>query len=180
VTPHGRAAQRELNQRRGLTPGKDRRRSGRQQRETPRDILRALSRKLAPKSERIVYTPEGQKKDEHKDQEDDFEDGPALPRPRFSLPLGDEDDDDSLIEPPKSAGLEDEEFTARSVELPRRAISEQPLGRFSRGSFGSVRLSDVFADLNDVGGDNYDSSYLAGGGFGNNDDPMDDDAELQG
>jgi hypothetical protein len=182
VTPHGRAAQRELEARRaGLTPaGKDRRRSGRQQRETPRDILRQLSRVLAPKSLPIVPTPQGPRPPNVNFRlpgEDDLDDGHELERPRLSLPIGDEeDDDDSLLLPPQSAGLEDESFTVQSVELGRRAISEQPLNRFSRGSFGSVRLSDQFADLNQLefdAGDSYDSSIMAGQAFEDDDLPGD-------
>src|SRR5690349_1973444 len=63
-------------------------------------------------------------------------------RLRLSLPL-DEDDDDSDLQPPWSSGSEDENYTMQSIELPRRAISEQP-SRFSHGSFGSVRMSDCF------------------------------------
>ncbi|TVY21609.1 Inner kinetochore subunit cnp20 [Lachnellula arida] len=182
VTPHGRAAQRELEARRaGFTPArKDRRRSGRQQRETPRDTLRALSRILAPKTLPIVPTPHGPRPPNVNFRlpgEDDLDDGPELERPRLSLPIGDEeDDDDSLLLPPQSAGLEDENFTVQSVELGRRAISEQPLNRFSRGSFGSVRLSDQFADLNQLefdGGDAYDSSIMAGQAFEDDDLPGD-------
>ncbi|TVY40568.1 Inner kinetochore subunit [Lachnellula subtilissima] len=182
VTPHGRAAQRELEARRaGLTPArKDRRRSGRQQRETPRDTLRALSRILAPKTLPIVPTPHGPRPPNVNFRlpgEDDLDDGPELERPRLSLPIGDEeDDDDSLLLPPQSAGLEDENFTVQSVELGRRAISEQPLNRFSRGSFGSVRLSDQFADLNQLefdGGDVYDSSIMAGQAFEDDNIPGD-------
>ncbi|KAK0111273.1 hypothetical protein ONS95_001645 [Cadophora gregata] len=189
VTPHGRAAQRELDLRRGLTPGKDRRKSGLQQRETPRDILRQLSRVLAPKTQPTAPTPQGQNVATSRRpgaDEDELEDGRALVRPRFSLPMGDydeEDEDDSLLLPPRSAGLEDENFTVQSVELPRRAISEQPPGRLSRGSFGSVRMSDVFADLNDVGingGDVYDSSYLAERTFGDLDFPVGEDPGLEG
>lgn len=182
VTPHGRAAQRELEARRaGLTPArKDRRRSGRQQRETPRDTLRALSRILAPKTLPIVPTPHGPRPPNVNFRlpgEDDLDDGPELERPRLSLPIGDEeDDDDSLLLPPQSAGLEDENFTLQSVELGRRAISEQPLNRFSRGSFGSVRLSDQFADLNQLefdGRDDYDSSIMAGQAYEEDDLPGD-------
>ncbi|KAE8443433.1 hypothetical protein EG329_001830 [Mollisiaceae sp. DMI_Dod_QoI] len=178
VTPHGRAAQRELELRRaGFTPGKDRRRSGRQQRETPRDILRQLSRHLAPKSLPTVPTPEPQAASAigtrfRVTDEDDLDDGSEFQRPRLSLPLDNEedDDDDSLLLPPRSAGLEDENFTIQSIELGRRAISEQPPG-FSRASFGSIRMSDVFADLNDLGhaglgGDAYDSSYVIGDHLG--------------
>ena len=103
---------------------------------------------------------------------DDLDDDAALERPRFSLALGDDEDDDSLLLPPQSAGLEDENFTVRSVELPRRAISEQP-GRLSRGSFGSVRMSDQFADLNDVGGV-FESSFAMGGPFDDDIPDMDD------
>jgi hypothetical protein len=181
VTPHGRAAQRELDLRRaGLTPGKDRRRSGRQQRETPRDALRALSRLMAPKSQLIVPTPQGPNAPNVKlpiTDQDDWEDGPDPERPRLSLPLGDdEDEDDSLLLPPRSAGLENENFTVQSIELGRRAHSEQPLSRHSRGSFGSIRMSDAFADLNDLGldglGDIYDSSVLVEGGFGGDGSPF--------
>jgi hypothetical protein len=187
ITPHGRAAQRELDQRRaGFTPGKDVRRSGRQQRETPSGILRALSRQLAPKSLPIVPTPQGPNASTRLNVQkgDDLDDEPDLERPRLSLPMGEyEDDDDSFLVPPRSAGLEDENFTIQSVELPRRAASELPPGRLFRGSFGSVRMSDVFADLNDPGmvADAYDSSYLAGGRFGDDSIPgMDEDAALQG
>jgi hypothetical protein len=187
ITPHGRAAQRELDQRRaGFTPGKDRRRSGRQQRETPSGILRALSRQLAPKSLPIVPTPQGPiastRLKDHR--EEDLDDEPDLERPRLSLPMGeDEDEDDSFLVPPRSAGLEDENFTMQSVEFPRRAASELPPGRLSRGSFGSVRMSDVFADLNDprrsVDGDG--SSYLAGDQFGDDEIPgIEEEAGLQG
>ncbi len=115
--------------------------------------------------------------------EDDFDDEPDPERPRLSSLIGgDEDDDDSFSVPPRSAGLEDENFTIQSVELPRRAISELPPGRLSRGSFGSIRMSDIFADLNvpGVGEEGYDSSYLAGERFGDDDVPgMLDDAALQ-
>ena len=157
LTPHGRAAMREIEARRaGFTPAKDRRRSGRQQRETPRDALRALSRMLAPKSLPVVPTPQGPAPTGRfiLPGNDELDDEAALERPRLSLALGDDDDeeDDSLLLPPRSAGLEDENFTIQSLELPRRAISEQPSGRLSRGSFGSIRMSDQFADLNDAGG----------------------------
>jgi len=84
------------------------------------------------------------------------------------LPLDEEEEDadDSLLLPPRSAGLEDENFTAQSIELPRRAISEQPPSRFSRGSFGSIRMSDQFAGLNELGtGGAFDSSFAMGSGL---------------
>ncbi|KAH8667431.1 centromere kinetochore component CENP-T-domain-containing protein [Tricladium varicosporioides] len=191
VTPHGRAAQRQLEARRaGLTPGKDRRRSGLQQRETPRDTLRALSRLLAPKSTAIVPTPEASKLStgkynlSSKDDEDD--DGLGLERPRLSLPIGDEDydddEDDSSLLPPRSAGLEDENFTVQSVEFARRAVSEQPYSRLSRESFGSIRMGDHFADLSDLGPDGVpeDSSFMGGIAFGDNVEELDDGEEISG
>ncbi|KAL3420196.1 hypothetical protein PVAG01_08696 [Phlyctema vagabunda] len=176
LTPHGRAAIREIESRRAvMTPGKDRRRSGRQQRETPRDVLRALSRTLAPKTERIISSPEPTPQPEGRFRIpalDDLDDGIELERPRLSLPLDedeDDDDDDSLLLPtPQLAHLEEDNFTVQSVEMPRRALNEQP-GRYARGSFGSIRLSDRFGDLNDIGsgGLNYDidSSIIEPGTF---------------
>jgi hypothetical protein len=183
VTPHGRAAMREMEARRaGLTPGKDRRRSGRQQRETPRETLRALSRLLAPKTKPTIPTPENPKAVTGRFGKDDFlDDGPVPERPRLSLPIGedDDDDDDSLLLPPRSAGLENENFTVQSIELPRRAVSELPPGRLSRGSFGSVRMSDQFGDLNDQGvGGVFDSSFAMGGAFDDDDVVLADDDDL--
>jgi hypothetical protein len=139
---------------------------------------------LAPKSLPIVPTPDVPKVSKLAVPGEEDDDGPDPERPRLSLPLGDEDDeDDSLLLPPRSAGLEDENFTIQSVELPRRAISEQPLARLSRGSFGSIRMSDVFADLNEtaldgLGGD--DSSYMAEGYSREDGADMVDDVGLQG
>lgn len=178
LTPHGRAAMREVEARRaGLTPGQDRRRSGRQQRETPRDNLRLLSRLMAPKTQPVVPTPQGSAlipRRFNTIEIDDLDDGPDPDRPQLSLPLDeDEDENDSLLLPPRSAGLEDENFTAHSIELPRRAISEQPPGRLSRGSLGSIRMSDQFVDLNEFGlGGVFDSSYAMG-------DALEDDDGLE-
>ncbi|KAH8601953.1 centromere kinetochore component CENP-T-domain-containing protein [Bisporella sp. PMI_857] len=176
VTPHGRAAIREIEARRaGLTPGKDRRRSGIQQRETPRNDLRALSRLLAPKTKPIVPTPPQNGRDSKptRFERDDLDDEPDLPRPRLSMALDeDSDEDDSLLLPPRSAGLENDDYTGHSIELPRRAISEQPLGRLSRGSFGSIRLSDQFRDFNDNGLRGvFDSSFAMGGAFDDDEAP---------
>ena len=181
VTPHGRAAQRDMDLRRaGLTPGKDRRRSGKQQRETPRDVLRALSRVLAPSTLPIVPTPQRPDTSGLPVLVEDWDDEPDIERPRFSLPIGDDDEDDSLLLPPQSAGLEDENFTVQSVEFGRRAHSEKPLSRLSRGSFGSIVMSDAFEDSR-LGGmsDIFDSSIFPGDGRG--DFPfLGDDEELRG
>ncbi|KAF3002340.1 hypothetical protein E8E14_006699 [Neopestalotiopsis sp. 37M] len=150
ATPHARAAIRTIDQRRRtiFTPGRARRRSLRDQRETPRDILRNLSRLLAPASQPVhtssSSSPGGG--DVSNDTltpvlEDDDDDFP-IERPRFSLPLHEDDDDDSDLKAPRLSGLEDENFTSRSIELPRRAVSELP-SRLGRESLGSIRFSDV-------------------------------------
>jgi hypothetical protein len=84
---------------------------------------------------------------------DDLDVGPELPAPRLSLPLDDDDDDDSFqLHPPRlSAPFEEENYTQQSVELPRRVNPEQNRDRLSRGSFGSIRTSDRFVDINELG-----------------------------
>ncbi|KAK8851557.1 centromere kinetochore component CENP-T-domain-containing protein [Apiospora arundinis] len=150
ATPHGRAAFAALQKRRTalFTPGKERRRSIRDQRETPRDPLRALSRLLAPSSQAIHSSsspsdsgansslPVVAEEDESHDFDDDSDDF-MIERPRLSLNLREDDDEDSELKPPRLSGLED--YTAQSIEMPRRAISELPPGR---PSLGSVRESD--------------------------------------
>lgn len=81
------------------------------------------------------------------DDEDDLEDDSELIAPRLSLPLG--DDDDSFQLPP-DVHIDEENLTQGSVELPRRAYSEQFGGRRSRASFGSIRMSDRFAALDEL------------------------------
>ncbi|KAI9645314.1 hypothetical protein NHQ30_006050 [Ciborinia camelliae] len=183
LTPHGRAALREVEARRaGLTPGKDRRRSGRQQRETPRDILRLLSRTLAPRTRPTVPSPQRELSNTRRQTlllDDDFDDDPNLVPPRLSIPLDDEnedddnEDDESLLLP-SLAVLEDENLTSRSIELPRRAVSEQPNRLFPRGSFGSIRGSDRFGNLNEeeLGREMMESSFFDGNVY-ENDDPQD-------
>jgi hypothetical protein len=150
TTPHGREAIRTLDLRRAavLTPhNRNRRRSAREQRETPRDFLRGLSKLLAPVTRPIASSSSPQDRD-GKDAVADGggvvgEDEEDLPidRPRLSLPI-DEDEDEGDLQPPRSSGLEEENYTMQSVELPRRALSEQP-GRHL--SIGSARMSDLFA-----------------------------------
>ncbi|KAG8167300.1 hypothetical protein KVR01_002989 [Diaporthe batatas] len=171
-TPHGRAAIRALDSRRAAineinTPGRNRRRSVRDQRETPRDALRALSRALAPKSKTITTSSSSSPDDpnnnstrkrggrsqgrsrkggpvtipEDPDDSDEF----PIDRPRLSLPIDDVSDDD--LRPPRTSGLEDLEdnFTMQSIELPRR----QTLDNQSRYS---MRMSD-YGPMNDLPSD---------------------------
>lgn len=144
-TPHAKAARQALNQRRNalFTPGKNRRRSLMEQRETPMGLLRNLSRALAPKSKPVATSssPHEQPSSIAPIHEEDDDDELSIDRPRLSLPLEDQDSD---LQPPRSSGLEEENYTVQSIELPRRALSEQQGPRLSRGSFGDARISDFF------------------------------------
>ncbi|QSZ31066.1 hypothetical protein DSL72_000627 [Monilinia vaccinii-corymbosi] len=177
LTPHGRAALREVEARRaGLTPGKDRRRSGMQQRETPRDILRLLSRTLAPQTLPTVPSPQREPNNTRRQTlllDDVFDDDPNLVPPRLSIPLDDENEDDESLLLPSLAALEEENLTTRSIELPRRAVNEQPNRLFSRGSFGSIRESDRFGNLNEaeLDRDVMGSSFFEGNDYENDDFP---------
>ncbi len=170
-TPHAQAAVKTNDLRRAaaLTPGNDRRRSGRQQqRDTPQGPLRALSRLLAPNSKAVEGTPQNEVPPPGKVllvREDDL-DGRIEPRPRLSMAL-DEDEDDNLLLPLMRSTdfVEDDNLTQRSVELPRRAAVGQPPGRVSRGSFGSVRMSDPIGVINELGlgalaADGNDSAFI--------------------
>ncbi|TPX13954.1 uncharacterized protein E0L32_005654 [Thyridium curvatum] len=170
ATPHARAAFRALDSRRAaiFTPGKSRRRSLREQRETPRDILRNLSRVLAPTTRPAASSSSSPGPKMASDigtiLEDDEDDDFPIDRPRLSLPI--DMDDDSDLQPHHSAFMEDENFTMQSIELPRRALSEQP-PRLSRSSLGSVRLSDYMGG-NDLGSDDdvgIDSAFFPAGPF---------------
>jgi hypothetical protein len=74
------------------------------------------------------------------DEVDDDDDFP-IERPRFSLPLGPEEDDDDDLKPPRLSGFEEDNYTMQSIELPRRAITDNT-SRFDRSSLGSMRYSD--------------------------------------
>ncbi|OBT99347.1 hypothetical protein VE01_02586 [Pseudogymnoascus verrucosus] len=166
ATPHGRAAAREIEMRRAaaLTPGKDRRRSGLQKRETPRDLLRQLSKRLAPGTIPVAALPEMQEAEGPRlpfTRLNDVDDEPAPTRPRLSMAIGDDEDDSLLLPPHSDALLDDDNMTMRSVELPRRAVSEQAGGRLSRGSFGSIRYSDQF-DRTMGDPERFDSSFIQG------------------
>ncbi|KAI1001011.1 hypothetical protein K3495_g7187 [Podosphaera aphanis] len=166
MTPHGRAARRELEIRKfGATPSRDRRKSGKQQqKETPRDDLRTLSRLLATKTQPTIPTPEARAPARMLSVEEDNESDEVILRPRLSLAIEEDDEDDSLLLPPHSAGLEDDNFTVKSIEIARRAFNDHDTRRSSRGSFGSTRMSDAFADLSKMGlrYDGDESSYLVG------------------
>ncbi|KAI1804779.1 centromere kinetochore component CENP-T-domain-containing protein [Daldinia bambusicola] len=174
TTPHARAAIRAIDQRRAalFTPGRvGRRRSvaRERERETPRDLLRNLSRVLAPTSTVVSSSSSSsphrgnestlQTLLEEGDDDDDF----PIERPRFSLPLDRDDDDDSELKPPRSSILDDENYTVQSIELPRRAWTEAPLGRLDRSSLGSVRMSDFAGP--EIGDDVDDNNVGIDSGF---------------
>ncbi|KAI1736305.1 centromere kinetochore component CENP-T-domain-containing protein [Xylaria scruposa] len=147
ATPHARAAIQAMDQRRAalFTPGRTRRRSLREQRETPQNILRKLSRVLAPTSQVVSSSSSSPEtsanatlpsfaEEDEEDDDDDF----LIERPRFSLPLGPEEDDDEDLKPPRLSGFEEDNYTMQSIELPRRAVMDNTM----RSSLGSMRHSD--------------------------------------
>lgn len=193
ATPHARAAFRAIDSRRAAisTPHRPgRRRSVREARETPRDFLLSLGKALAKTSEPIKSSsspktspeddsPAGAQNNLSRVVEDEDDDEDLPKRPRLSLPIDvEDDDDDDDPRPHRSAGLEDKDFTVRSVEMARRAYSEQPRDRLS---MGSTRMSDFFGPgverLSEVG---IDSGFFPpqepmameedGFGFDDNDD----------
>ncbi|KAF2757478.1 hypothetical protein EJ05DRAFT_476728 [Pseudovirgaria hyperparasitica] len=185
TTPH---AIRALQQRRNaaITPGKNRRRSGRMQRETPRDTLRALSRLLAPKSKPIVATPRTGGQSRRNSLLDDIDDESDPRPPRLSMPLDFESDDEDA--PPRLSALPEDldndnltaNLTAVSLETGRRAISEDP--RYTRRSLG--RLSERFPGINDLSfdagdGADPDATFLRENNlFGDNGDINIDDGTI--
>ncbi|KAM7189765.1 centromere protein T [Naviculisporaceae sp. PSN 640] len=188
ATPHARAAFRTLDSRRAaiLTPHRARRRSVRETRETPRNFLLSLGRVLARNTEPISTSSSspGSGKESNSEPrnadtilEDDDEDEELPKRPRLSLPIDYYYDDDSPLRPHRSAGLEDEDFTIQSIEVPRRAASEMP-----RLSMASTRISDYFFNANELRSEDVgiDSGFFPPtAGFGEDDnveyDAPDDD-----
>lgn len=83
---------------------------------------------------------------------DDEDDDLPIDAPRLSLPL--DVDEESDLQPPRSSGLEEQDFTMQSVEFPRRATSEQPHSRLSRGSFGNIDMTEFDTMNLEAGADN--------------------------
>lgn len=139
----------------------------RDQRETPRDFLRALSRTLAPKSKAISLSSSSSPEDrnstnstkrrskgrgrrgtvtipEDPDDSDEF----PIDRPRLSLPIDEDDASEDDLRPPRMSGLEDldDNFTMQSIEMARRQT-------FNEQQRYSMRMSD-YGPLNDPQSDN--------------------------
>ncbi|KAL2166588.1 hypothetical protein VTG60DRAFT_2483 [Thermothelomyces hinnuleus] len=166
ATPHARAAFRAIDSRRAaiLTPHRARRKSLREVRDSPRDFLLSLGRVLARNTQVITTSSSSSPGEDGKgpgsdgagndttlstiNVEDDDDDEELPKRPRLSLPIDEEDDDDSDdLQPHRSVVFDDNDnFTMQSIEMPRRAYSEQPGGRLS---MGSTRMSDYF-NTNDM------------------------------
>ncbi|MCJ1248613.1 hypothetical protein MMC30_005831 [Trapelia coarctata] len=142
TTPHAIRALQRRQAAAAQTPARNRRRSGRHQHETPRDILRNLSKVLSKTTVPPEPTPPLPPAPLDQDQSESDAD---LPRPRLSMNIEELNDDDSFQAPPtrRSEPSDDGMHTERSVEVPRRAYSEMPL---TRGSLGSIRISERFGD----------------------------------
>jgi histone H3/H4 len=144
TTPHGIRAQqlRQTQRNAGNTPARDRRRSGRFMRDTPRDDLRMLSRALAGKSKRTSASPQTTGRRSRRTSRAASivgdEGSPAPQPPRLSLSRRElADDDDSFHERPPRLSVPLDEY---EVEDGRREY------RRERESFGNLRLSD-FHDI---------------------------------
>ncbi|KAJ5864419.1 uncharacterized protein N7529_006335 [Penicillium soppii] len=179
-TPHGLRAR---QQRAANTPGRDRRRSGRMQRETTFDILKNLGRALAPVSQPIQSSPQEQQEpiEEPIDEFEELDNEPVIEPPRLSLPIQEssEEGDDASPEmrPPRMSlafGEEDMDITYQSVEYPRRETSirdrerlsmmSRATGRIS-GDFEETRLESDDAEETGIIGEDEDGTMFSGGDF---------------
>lgn len=172
-TPHAKAARRALNDRRTaiFTPGKNRRKSQMNQRETPMSFLRDLGRVLAPTTKPISSSSsspndesnrskmQAVREEKENDDYDDLDDELPIDRPRLSLPIDEDDSSEEELRPPRLSGVED--YTAASIELPRRINNEQ-LPPLSRESFGSTRGSEYFNPDEATGTIRRDSDFFPG------------------
>jgi hypothetical protein len=132
-------------------------------------------------SKPIRLSPQEEPPPPKRDEIDELDDEPVPERPRLSLPMnevtGDIEDGSPDIPPPRlSLAFDEEDITQRSIEYPRRAMSERDRQRLSRMSFGDVRLSENFGDLSRVDGTSEpgDTTMLQQG----NDEEVQDDTTL--
>ena len=152
TTPH---AIRALQQRRnaGLTPGRDHRRSGRFQRETPRDDLRKLASLLSKKApprlseKQEIVIPRRPRRSAAFDDDDDMDDEAP---PRLSMPLDDDMDSWHEAPPRLSVALDaDDDLTMKSFEAGRRALLDDPRRRSSYGFAGDLGMANEASDEDD-------------------------------
>lgn len=86
-----------------------------------------------------------------KDEFDELDNEPEIERPRLSLPIeeveGEGDDASPEMRPPRlSLAFDDDDITYRSVEYPRRDISDRDRERLSMISRVTGRMSEDFGD----------------------------------
>lgn len=141
TTPHAiHAFQQRKN---AATPGFGRRKSVIKRRETPRDILRELSKKLAPVSLPIEPSPQvTQRTPQSIRVFEDVDEGPTSAPPRLSIAF-DEEDDSWHLAPPRLSEIpadDKENYTLQSIEGKRDK-------RLSRSSLDSIRASQLFGKL---------------------------------
>ncbi|MCJ1346889.1 hypothetical protein MMC31_005109 [Peltigera leucophlebia] len=153
TTPH---AIRALRQRHAAATNtaRNRRKSGREERESPRDALRQLSRILARSTQPVepslspALPHSALRKLEKTDDDDEWEDDPQAGKPTFSIPIQNEDEDeDSWAAPPRLSFPFEAEV--QSVEKARQADRAVHGGRLSRGSLGDM-TDDRFGDLTNL------------------------------
>ncbi|KAJ5639717.1 uncharacterized protein N7484_007579 [Penicillium longicatenatum] len=180
ATPYGLRAR---QQRATNTPGRDRRRSGKMQRETTFDILRNLGRALAPVSRPIQSSPqeEPQPVEELKDEIEELDNEPVIEPPRLSLPIQESEDGSeeagSETPPPRmSLAFDDDDITYRSVEYPRdlairdrERLSMMPGAGRPSENFGGIQLESDSDDGDRTGivgdYDGHEDTMVSGGDF---------------
>ncbi|PYH98741.1 hypothetical protein BO71DRAFT_22537 [Aspergillus ellipticus CBS 707.79] len=153
-----------MQRRAANTPARERRKSGRIQRETTFDILQNLGRALAPTSQVIrsspqIISPPAPEPEPVLDEIEELDNEPEIERPRLSLPLNEvdeEDEEETEMRPPRlSLAFEEEDLTHTSIEYPRRATSDDK-GRLSMmgarmSEIGDARLDSDIDDEDDTG-----------------------------
>ena len=114
-------------------------------------VLAKTSRPTRP----LPFTTQPQSELLKQQDVDEFEDELSPEQPKFTIAVDNEDDDESsLMAPPRlSMPVEEGEHTAKSIEMPRRALMGDDRGRVSRGSFGSIQTGDKVGTLGDLGMD---------------------------
>ncbi|KAJ5922561.1 hypothetical protein N7516_010264 [Penicillium verrucosum] len=161
ATPYGLRAR---QQRAANTPGRDRRKSGRMQRETTFDILRNLGRALAPVSQPIRSSPQEKPEpiEEPIDEFEQLDNEPEIERPRLSLPIQESEEEDmdmtyQSVEYPRDASIRDRD---------RLSMMSRATGRIS-GDFDETRLESDDADETGIVGedDEAEDTMMSGGDF---------------
>lgn len=164
-----------------LTPGKNRRQSTKDQRDSPFALLQMLGKRLAPTTNVIASSSPGdtvpssasrapgrdtdndepQLPDIRRDME---EDEPELTRPRLSMAI-DDDDDDTVPIPQRSVLIDSEELPLphdeTEVEMPVRAAQRRPSAFSIHGDpFDETGEPSDFLNLDDVSlGPGVNTSY---------------------